>query len=400
MKIVNKCIPISCLIIFTTLFFVGCGSGSGGKSVDGSIFDTGDSTIKIIDDNTTDIPDTQDDDTIADLNNTKIDNNTTTVDNNSTTEPVNVAPELKEETISITSQESGVKIFNVLSNVTDPEGKTLKVVSVIQKDATTLSGNISYDNQNVSITTPNVDLPTYYHLEATVADDENLTVTYDINLTVTDMTDDAKLIASEITAETNVAIGEDLNLSIELSDADGIDSVEYEVYEKSDTSYSIALISGIFQDENLDGNYQETLQSSSLSEGNYTTLVNITGYIGGEHEDSKAVKIHYFNTVVPDLEPDTFDFPDIYSTPVSTYATTETITVSGINLKVTATTSNGTLIINGVDTNEATYTVRNGDRVAARVLSPDSLLIKLWTTVTIGEKSDQFGLLQAPLVMW
>ncbi len=422
MKFINDFIKTYFILTVSLFLFVGCGGTKSDKEIINNIsgaIDVNDYINGYVDNNISNIvkdpkddpsdnyiPDENKDEPVDNntLDGNKNDENTDTPSKDSDQSDVNIVintpPIVKEQTVSITSEESKTVIFDILKNVTDTNGDELNVISVTQKDSNSLNGAFSFDKQNLTITAPNVNIPTYYMFEAKVADSKDLNVTYDINLTVTDINDDAKLTASAVNAETNIAIGEDMDISMELSDADGIKSVTYNVYEKSDTSYNTALLSGILQDTLFDGDYKAKISSSSLQEGNYTAVIEAQGYIGGEYEDSSAVKIHYFNMVTPDLDPDAFDFPDIYSTPVNTYATTETLTISGINLAVTAKTTNGTLIINGVDTNLSTYSVKNKDTIAVRVLSPATYQEKLWTTVTIGEKSDLFGLLQAPLVMW
>jgi hypothetical protein len=106
-----------------------------------------------------------------------------------------------------------------------------------------------------------------------------------------------------------------------------------------------------------------------------------------------AVSVASFTTAAAVTTPNAFDIVDMIGQHVATAITTNTITVSGINIPVSAATSVGTLVKNGVNTNAASASVVNGDTLAVRLTTAATLTSPPVTgTLTIGTLADGFSI--------
>ena len=76
---------------------------------------------------------------------------------------------------------------------------------------------------------------------------------------------------------------------------------------------------------------------------------------------------------------------------VSTEYTTNTVTITGINVSVTATTDIGTFIVNGVDSG-AFATIDSGDTLAVKLTSSSDYSDTQGVEVNVGEGTDSFVL--------
>lgn len=111
-----------------------------------------------------------------------------------------------------------------------------------------------------------------------------------------------------------------------------------------------------------------------------------------------AVSSASFTTVPADTTPDAFDISDMAGQPVATAITTNAVTVAGINVPVSAATSIGTLVKNGVDTKAATVSVSSGDTLAVRLTTGATVTSPPVTgTLTIGTVSDGFSISTAAI---
>lgn len=86
----------------------------------------------------------------------------------------------------------------------------------------------------------------------------------------------------------------------------------------------------------------------------------------------------------PDTTPNAFDFTNMTNQALSAAVTTNAITVVDINTPVTASTTVGTLVKNGVDTGLSTVTVNVGDTLAVKLTTSASYATTVNGTVTIG----------------
>lgn len=100
-------------------------------------------------------------------------------------------------------------------------------------------------------------------------------------------------------------------------------------------------------------------------------------------------------TAAPDTTPDSFDFSNLSNQAQNTVVTTNTITITGIDTSVTASTTVGTLVKNGSDTGLASTTVNAGDTLAVKLTTSASPSTAINGTVTIGTGTDNFSVTTA-----
>ncbi len=91
--------------------------------------------------------------------------------------------------------------------------------------------------------------------------------------------------------------------------------------------------------------------------------------------------------------PSPFDITNLSNQSLSTVVTTNAITVSGINVAVSATTTLGTIVKNGLDTGLASTTVNNGNTVALRLTTAGLFSTIQMGTLTIGGVTDNFSVM-------
>ncbi len=92
-----------------------------------------------------------------------------------------------------------------------------------------------------------------------------------------------------------------------------------------------------------------------------------------------------------DTTPDQFTFVDQSGVQLNTLVTSNTITVSGINVPVPISITGGEYSINGGVFTDATGTVNNGDGVKVELVSSGSYSTTTGATLTIGGVSDTFS---------
>jgi len=91
--------------------------------------------------------------------------------------------------------------------------------------------------------------------------------------------------------------------------------------------------------------------------------------------------------------PNTYDITDITNAAIGSTVTTNTITVGGINTQVTASTTLGTLVINGTNVGANSTTVINGDTVAITATASGANSTTLNGVLTIGTGTDNFAVI-------
>jgi len=87
-----------------------------------------------------------------------------------------------------------------------------------------------------------------------------------------------------------------------------------------------------------------------------------------------------------------FVFENRTNAELDTFYITNTVTIIGITEAITVKTNNGTLIVNGVDTDVAEYSVNAGDTVAVRVRSSGSYSTTITTRVQAQGLEDFFAI--------
>jgi sugar lactone lactonase YvrE len=134
----------------------------------------------------------------------------------------------------------------------------------------------------------------------------------------------------------------------------------------------------------VNGNTVRVRQTSSSS---YGTRTDTTLTIGGVSD------IFSVTTLVPDTSPNPFAFIDQTNVTVSTLATSNSITVAGINMPASVTISGGEYEINGNGIwSSASGTVVNGNTVRVRQTSSSGYATRTDTILTIGGIFDTFSI--------
>ncbi|TXT35993.1 MAG: putative Large exoprotein involved in heme utilization or adhesion, partial [Comamonadaceae bacterium] len=99
-------------------------------------------------------------------------------------------------------------------------------------------------------------------------------------------------------------------------------------------------------------------------------------------------------TTMADTTPNAFDIANLTNQALSTVVTTNAMTVASISVAVTASTTAGTLVKNGVDTGLASTSVVAGDTVAVKLTTSGAFNTAINGTLTIGTgatNSDSFS---------
>ena len=84
-------------------------------------------------------------------------------------------------------------------------------------------------------------------------------------------------------------------------------------------------------------------------------------------------------------------FSSIRDAELDTYYTSNSVTIQGVDGVVTAKTTEGTLVINGVDTDVSEYEVENGDVVAIKVRSSEEYSSAINVQVEVDEEVVYFS---------
>jgi hypothetical protein len=132
-----------------------------------------------------------------------------------------------------------------------------------------------------------------------------------------------------------------------------------------------------------------TVRMRQTSSSNFSTQTDGTLTIGGI---SDAFSV---TTAAPDATPDPFAFIDRTGVGLSAVITSNTISVSGINIAATISITGGIYAINGGSYTSAGGTVNNGDTVKVQQTSSGSYSTTTNATLTIGGVSDAFSVTTA-----
>ncbi len=110
---------------------------------------------------------------------------------------------------------------------------------------------------------------------------------------------------------------------------------------------------------------------------------------GGRHIIVPSNRIVIVSTP-PDQVPDAFNFTPQINVPTNDVRTSNTVTITGINLPTSGTVSNGAVSINGGSYSSAPFAVAAGDTVTVRHTSAATNSTPMISTVTIGGVSANF----------
>lgn len=102
------------------------------------------------------------------------------------------------------------------------------------------------------------------------------------------------------------------------------------------------------------------------------------------------------NVLAPDNIPDLFAFDSIFDADLNTQYISNEVTISGIQIGVTGSASNGTFLsVNNAAFTQDPVTISNGDTVRLRLVSPNTYTSTLTSTVNIGLTSTQWSITTA-----
>jgi sugar lactone lactonase YvrE len=96
-------------------------------------------------------------------------------------------------------------------------------------------------------------------------------------------------------------------------------------------------------------------------------------------------------TVNPDITPDPFSFAPVTNAPLATLETSNTVTITGIDIPVPIAIAGGEYSVNGGAWTSAAGTVNSGDTVAVRVISAATLGATSTATLTVSNVSAPFN---------
>lgn len=131
-------------------------------------------------------------------------------------------------------------------------------------------------------------------------------------------------------------------------------------------------------------NNGDTVTVSLTSASNHSTGTSAVINIGG-------ISDTFTVTTLDDTVPNAFTFTDQTNAALSTLATSNTITVTGISVPVAISIVGGTYSVNGGSYTSNAGTVNNGETVNVRVTSSASYVTAVNATLTIGGVSDTFS---------
>lgn len=134
------------------------------------------------------------------------------------------------------------------------------------------------------------------------------------------------------------------------------------------------------------------LSGTPTQAGAFNLSVTATDSDGVSNSDAFTLTVN----VAPDSTPDAFDIPNLTNQTINTVVTTGAITVAGINIAATATTTVGTIVKNGSDTGGASTTVNNGDSVAVRLTTSGSYSTAVSGVLNIEGVTDSFSVTTVP----
>ena len=303
-----------------------------------------------------------------------------------------IASDLSGNTSSITD----IYIVKPVPDTTAP------VLSSTDKSFTTTVGTaltfetVTTDDGSAVVVTGSVDFNTagtYTRIYNSTDEAGNKSITVTHTYVVNEVVTDSPIIVSVIDENLSVMSGQDVDISTTAIDTDGKPSVAYNVYALSDTVYAISLDSGVLTDKLSDNNYSATVQTSGLADdSNYSLVITYTGVVNGENPNSEKTSVYDMEVIAIDDTPDAMDYQNIYNASLSSYVFSDTKTVAGTNIDITASITNGgTVIVNGVNTNVSSYTVRERDTVQFYLPTSSSYSSVLYYTASIGTITDSIS---------
>ncbi len=131
---------------------------------------------------------------------------------------------------------------------------------------------------------------------------------------------------------------------------------------------------------NPDIRYEGGITGHAVDGDNARTIENMMNVVAG-----------YRAEVVIDKIPDLFSFKDQTNVARNILVTSNTITVSGINVAVNISIAGGKYAINGGSYTDSDGQVNNGDKITVQLTSSGSYLTEVSATLVMGGESDTFN---------
>jgi len=267
----------------------------------------------------------------------------------------------------------------------DSDSDADTAVSANAKSFTAPSIVITMVDDNVTVVTANVKTTTTYTFTLKGSDESNNSVETTVTVEIVDQQDDQAVSITDLNVSETVIVGANAFIKLKASDADGMEVVTLDL---NDSEGNLIDSDSIYSDTNL-SQVDVNKTFTALEVGTYTITMTAKGVIGGEGDRSTISQTYEFSVGLD--TPDAFDFVNMYNQNLGVPVTTNTQTITGITTPVEFSTTRGTLIVNGVNTNSATAYVSNNDTLAVRVQTSSSYSSTISTTVSGGGVSDSFS---------
>jgi len=305
---------------------------------------------------------------------------------------VNHTPVVIQSLVTKSVTENSSLTYDITLNVTDSDGDSLNVESLVMANGSNLPNGISLVGNQLNVAdTISVDdgQNLTYDLNTTVSDGEN-NVTYSLQVVIQDRANDS-LLTYTINIVTSIDDNETLNGSIVLTDSDGLsaNTIAFDLLDLNDSNLSV--YSGTMTDVQSDGNYTFSidLQASNVGASYYTFKTNaISPVIGGENPQSDVIITHNIQVIsTPTISLANQSVNDGGGAgSVDLPAPTVTGIVSGAVYSIVADPTGGKLTINA-STGIATW---NGDlgadtdySITIKVVNPDTGTSTTTFTLTV-----------------
>lgn len=209
---------------------------------------------------------------------------------------VNHAPVVTQSLVTKSVTENSSLTYDITLNITDSDGDSLNVASLVMADGSSLPSGISLVGNNLEVAdtiSVNDGENLTYDLNATVSDGED-NVSYSLQVVIQDRANDS-LLTYTINIVTSIDSNETLNGSIVLTDSDGLsaNTIAFDLLDLNDSNLSV--YSGTMTDVGSDGNFTFSidLPANSISASNYVFVTTaISPVIGGENPQSDVVITH------------------------------------------------------------------------------------------------------------
>lgn len=240
--------------------------------------------------------------------------------------------------------------------------------------------NVTIIDGVLVVTAGSVDETTVYNFTVTGTEITRALTDINIAVEVVESSDDQPIGIISILWENKIK-----EISFTLSDSDTMISASLIIKDEDNNTVVDSPYSADSDNATL---ISVTDSFDDLIAGKYTAYITATGVVGGDG-DRSTLSVEYI-IEVPEEVVDIvgqFNFTNMSNQNLSTFVTTNTEVITG-NGDVT--TTRGTFILNGTDTNLDLVSVEDGDTLAVRVQTSGSYSTSISTTVTSGGVSDTF----------